>query len=96
MLKPDTIVKRKAGLLASIMDGETVMLDVDSGHYFGLSGAGSHIWNMLEEERSVAAVVDDVKAQYAVGTGDNVDEDVIAFLQKLVDKSLIGIADEDA
>ena len=93
MLNADTIVKRKAGLLASIMDGETVMLDVDSGHYFGLSGAGSHIWSMLEQERSVAAVVDGVKAQFAVGADDNVDEDVIAFLQKLVDKGLVGVAD---
>ncbi|MET4697347.1 hypothetical protein ABIE65_000358 [Constrictibacter sp. MBR-5] len=87
-----TILRRRAELLASTMDGETVMLDVETGHYFGLSGVGPHIWSMLEQDRSVGAIVDGVKAHFAVGPEDSVSEDVLAFLQKLVDKGLVMVA----
>jgi len=88
----DTMLRRKAELLASTMDGETVMLDVESGHYFGLSGVGPHIWSMLEQDRSVGAIVEGVKAHFAVGAEDSVDEDVMDFLRQLVDRGLVMVA----
>ncbi|WP_239019830.1 PqqD family protein [Sphingomonas suaedae] len=74
-----------------MMDGETVMLDVESGHYFGLSGIGPHIWTMLEQDRSVGEIIADVKAEFAIGAGDMVDQDVTHFVQELVDKGLVTI-----
>lgn len=85
----DTVLRRKPDLLTSMMDDETVMLDVESGHYFGLSGVGPHIWTLLEQDRSAEAIVASVKAAFAVGADDSVDRDVMNFLQKLVDKGLI-------
>lgn len=93
VLHSHTILRRKADLLASTMDGEIVMLDAESGHYFGLSGVGPHIWSLLEQDRSVAEVIGSVKAEFAVGPGDSVDWEVTEFLQKLVEKGLVKVAD---
>lgn len=87
-----TIVRRKPGLLESKMDGETVMLDIESGRYFGLSGVGAYIWNRLDQGCSVGAIVDGVKSEFAIGAADSVDQDVTTFLRHLVDRGLVTIA----
>jgi len=69
------------------------MLDMNSGSYFGLSGVGPHIWHMLEQDCSVGAIVDGVKEAFAVSADDTVDQDVMTFLQEMVDKELVRVAD---
>lgn len=91
VVSSDTILRRNPDLLASEMDGETVMLDIESGHYFGLSGAGPHIWNLLEQDRSAGAIVESVSAEFAGASDDSVAQDVMDFLQKLVDKGLVTV-----
>ncbi len=91
MLNVDTILRRKPDLLASEMDGETVMLDIEGGHYFGLSGTGPHIWSLLDQDRSAGAIVESVSAEFAVASDDSVAQDVMDFLQKLVDKGLVTV-----
>lgn len=93
MLNSDTILKRRPELLATGMGHDVVMLDMDSGHYFGLSGVGPHIWNQLEQAASVQDVVDSVNASFSVSAGDSVDRDVSHFLQALVDKGLVAVVD---
>ncbi len=92
-MNSETILRRKPDLIATSMGDEAVMLDIESGYYFGLSGVGPHIWHMLEQSCSAGAVVDSVKAAFAVGADDNVDRDVITFLQRLVDKGLVRVVD---
>ena len=92
MLDSETILRRRPDLVASTMDDETVMLDIESGYYFGLSGVGPHIWTMLEQERSVGAIVEGVKSHFEIGAADSVEEDVTTFLQLLVDKGLVMVA----
>ena len=92
MLDPQTRLRRKPELIASTLDRETVMLDIESGKYFGLSGVGPRIWSMLDEECSVASIVEGVKSEFAIGAADSVDHDVKTFLQQLVDKGLVTVA----
>ena len=93
MLDPNTILRRRPELLATGMGDEVVMLDMDSGHYFGLSGVGPHIWDLLEQPQSVQDVLDGVKAAFAVGAADSVDRDVMQFLQALVHKGLVTVVE---
>lgn len=93
MLTPETRLRRRPELLATGMGHEVVMLDVDSGHYFGLSGVGPHIWEQLEQALSVQDIVDSVKAAFSVGAADSVDRDVTRFLQALVDKGLVTVVE---
>ncbi|WP_169542631.1 PqqD family peptide modification chaperone [Sphingomonas baiyangensis] len=91
MIGADTILRRKADLVASDMDGETVMLDIESGHYFGLSGVGPHVWAQLGHDQRVGALIDGVHAAFAVSETDDVERDVLAFVQALHDKGLVQV-----
>lgn len=92
VLNSQTRLRRRPDLLASTLDGETVMLDIESGYYFGLSGVGPHIWSLLDQECSVGAIVEGVKSHFEIGAADSVEEDVTTFLQLLVDKGLVTVA----
>lgn len=79
---------RRSNLVASDMDGETVMMSVERGEYFGLNGLGTRIWNLLErpasEDQIVAAVCREFDVDVAACT-----RDVRAFLDELLEMDLI-------
>lgn len=52
--------------LAAEFDQQLVMLDIDSGNYFGLNGTAAVIWTVLEHPHSVAGIVDTLRKQFDV------------------------------
>jgi len=87
-----SILKRSPDLFAVDMDGEMVMLDVQSGSYFGLAGAGPHIWQALEHDKTAAEIVADVEATFETNADDPFVHEIMAFLQELVDNGLLSVA----
>jgi len=49
---------RRSGLLAAAVREETVMMDIESGRYYGLDDIGSEIWRRLESPCTFGALVD--------------------------------------
>jgi Coenzyme PQQ synthesis protein D (PqqD) len=45
---------------------EVVMLDMESGYYFGLNSMASVIWNMLQNAVTVEEIVGKLLTEYAV------------------------------
>ena len=43
----DSIIVRNVELLDSEIDGEIVMMNIESGKYFGMNKVGSEIWKMI-------------------------------------------------
>ena len=37
------------------LDGESVVLDMSSGKYYGLNSVGSEVWNLIQQPRTVRA-----------------------------------------
>jgi hypothetical protein len=50
--------------MARQVGSETVILDLASGLYFGLDEVGTRVWELLGTGRSVAAVCDELHAEY--------------------------------
>lgn len=90
-LQMDSTVRRKPDMVATDMAGVTVMLDLDSGKYFALSGVGPHVWSTVEERRSVAEVVESVRGHFDVPEGEDVAGEVLAFLSSLGEKGLVEV-----
>ena len=86
-----TTLKRNPELLAVDMDGETVMMDMESGNYFGINAVGSHIWEVLETENKVTTIIETVSSQFEVKNGDTVQEDIMAFLGDMVEQRLVEV-----
>lgn len=49
-----TLLSRPANLVASEIDGEMVILSIESGHFFQLNDVGSRIWEALETPMTMA------------------------------------------
>ncbi|MBL8482026.1 MAG: lasso peptide biosynthesis PqqD family chaperone [Rhodocyclaceae bacterium] len=59
-------VVRNPDLVATDMDGETVMMSVERGEYYGLKGVGSRVWELLAQPASVTDLAQTICAEYAI------------------------------
>lgn len=62
----DTTFVKSDGPVATRVPDETVILDAESGRYFGLDGVGSRVWELLSEPTRFADLVATVVAEYDV------------------------------
>jgi len=86
----NTIVKRNPEIVHSDMDGETVMMSVVNGSYYGLNPVASHIWDLLESEMNVRHLCDLLQEKYDV-SGAQCGEEVCMFLTKMAEDKIIEI-----
>ncbi len=76
-----TIVQSKIG-------EEVVMLDMDSGFYFGLNSVASVIWGLLANEISFEALIDQLMVQFEVDRS-LCETDSKELLDQLLEKNII-------
>jgi hypothetical protein len=88
----ETVIVRNEELLTSDLDGETIMLSVESGNYYGLDQVGSRLWALIEQPRSVSDLCDMLVAEFDVER-DQCEKDILAFLHELVDEKIVKVAD---
>lgn len=72
------------------LEGETAMLNMEDGVYYGLNNVGASVWNHIQKVRSVQEVVDKILEEYEVKP-DQCQEDIVQLLEELLEKGLIKI-----
>lgn len=82
ILTKDSIIKQTGDVVASEIDGETVMMSIENGEYYGLDGIGSHIWELIRKRIKVSDLIDCLMKKYEVDF-DTCEKDVMAFLNEL-------------
>ena len=87
-LLPDSRYVPSPDITVRVLDGEAVLLNVQTGAYFGLNKVGTHIWQLYSEGKSTAEVVDGVCLRFAV-TVERAEADVRAFTERLVERGLL-------
>jgi len=75
-------------VLARQVGGETVMLDLAKGAYFGLDPVGARIWQLLAEGKTLAEVCDAIVAEYDVSHED-AERDLLALVADLMAQGLV-------
>jgi hypothetical protein len=78
------------GVLASELGAEVVMLNLEDGVYYGLDGAGSEIWKLLQRPITVDEIVRAIVAVYDVDV-ERCRRDVRGLLGTLVERGLVEI-----
>ena len=73
------------------LDGEAVLLNVDSGTYYGLNHIGVHLLNGLQDGRSVTRISADIALQYQVDAYQ-VQTDLNELLNQLIQQQLLSCA----
>lgn len=81
-------VVQSRNYIASDMNGERVLLCVDSGKYYNLGVMGSIIWDMLEQPVKVGEIVQNLLDQYEIDR-PSCEAEVFAFLAKLNAEGLV-------
>jgi hypothetical protein len=81
---PDAVISRD-------LAGETVMLNLDTGIYFGLDPIGTVVWKHLQDARPLRDACARITAQYDVSP-DVAAEDVIRLVEQFISRGLALVA----
>jgi len=72
------------------LDGELVMLNLESGMYFGLDKVGTRIWQLIHEYGSLQRVFERMCDEYDVAP-DRLERDLLALVGALSAKGLVKV-----
>lgn len=89
-IETDTTVVARDEHVATTVDGETVLLNNETGTYQGLHGVGTRIWAEIQEPTTVEEVVETVATEYDVSL-QRCERDVREFLGELAVEGLVEI-----
>lgn len=78
---PEQVMARDVG-------GETIILDLASGTYFGLDAIGGRIWQLMSEGKSLVEICDAMQQAYVVPR-EHIERDVLSLAETLRAKQLI-------
>jgi len=86
-------VKIPETVLSTDLENEGVLLNLETGEYFGLDAVGMDMWNVLSNSETVEDARTTLLAQYEV------DEDVLIrdlddLIAKLAERKLVLVNDE--
>lgn len=73
------------------LDGETIVLSLESGMYYGLNATGSRVWRLIEDGATAAQMIDRISREFG-HPADEVRADVEALLGVLQQKGLVTAA----
>jgi hypothetical protein len=74
--------------------GEVLMLDLASQHYFGLTGSGSEMWQLIAEHGSSDPVIESLLAKYDVDPA-SLRADFERLVEELTAKGMLRVSRGD-
>jgi hypothetical protein len=83
-----TVIAQSPELVSTNIEGQTALLSIHNGAYYGMDRVGSRVWALIEQPRAVSAVVDQLLKEFAVER-PTCEQHVLTFLQKLADADLL-------
>jgi hypothetical protein len=87
----DSIIKVSGDVILQELDGEAILLDMQSEIFFGLDPVGTDIWQLLKTHGHVKTVARILAENYQAGE-DDLAEKLLDFIDKLRAKGLVEIA----
>ena len=90
-LSPDDRLMPSEQVMMRELSGESVLLDLKSGVYFGLNGVGTRIWALMAEGGSLRDVGHAVCEEFEVEPSDLQDE-LLRFASELCAHGLCHVA----
>ena len=69
------------------MDGESVLLNLETGMYFGLDEVGTRVWRLAADNGSLRAIRERLVEEYDADA-PTIERDLLALAEALVSKGL--------
>ena len=70
------------------LDGEAVLLNLESGRYYGLDPVGSRIWQFVQETPLLRSVWQSMQDEFDA-PADTLHKDLLAFIDELSGEGLV-------
>ncbi|MCF8346876.1 MAG: PqqD family peptide modification chaperone [Bacteroidales bacterium] len=86
----ETVVQRDPEQEFSAIDGEVVMLSLKTGEYYALNSVASRIWEIMEKQKTVKELTEQLMEEYDVDP-DTCVTDTLECLNDFQQKSLLKI-----
>jgi hypothetical protein len=87
-ISPSSIVVCTDENLYCDLQGEAVVLNIQSGIYFGLNTLGARIWELIQKPAKVSFVRDELVKEFDIHPA-NCEADLLVFLKQLQANALI-------
>ena len=91
MIREESYVKRNNEVFASEIDDEVVMMNIDTGKYYGMDAIGSRIWELIADEIQVKELIGKLMEEYDVEE-EQCRKDVLEFLNQLNANKLLQVS----
>lgn len=91
-ISPNTTIVASRDQVSSDLAGESVILNLKNGTYYGLNEIGSVIWNLIQEPKTLADIYVHIQQEYDVDA-QTCEADIQALLQDLINAQLIETSD---
>lgn len=75
------------------VENKGLLIHGQKGKVRTVNSVGDFIWNLMDGQKSVAQIIDQVKSEFTYQV-DTIKSDVIHYLQELSDRSLIYLKEE--
>ena len=86
----DTLLNIPEAVYTQDIDDETILLDIQSGHYFGLDSVGSRMWQLMREHGALRPTYEILLTEYEVAP-ERLEADLLALAEKMIEKGLVEI-----
>ena len=87
----ETRVTMRDGVMFNRAGEEIVLLDLDSGTYYGLDEVGARLWELITGTATIGEAIDTMLREYDVAR-EVLERDVFRLLGELEEKGLISAA----
>jgi len=87
----ETRVTMRDGVMFNRAGEEIVLLDLDSGTYYGLDEVGARLWELITGTATIGEAIDTMLGEYDVER-EVLERDVFRLLAELEEKGLISAA----
>jgi len=85
-----SVIAKNAEIVTADMDGETVMMSIETGKYYNLGKMGSVIWSMLETPLSLETLIEKLLGKFNVER-EQCEKEVSSFLSETYKEGLVTI-----
>ena len=82
------ILRNDKEFLSTQIDGEAVIMNIETGDYFGLNSTVTDMWNLTAQALSISALKDQMLEMYDVKEEDW-EKDSMPILEEMYDKKMI-------
>ena len=86
----DSIIKQAANQVSSNLADEVIILNLQSGTYYGLNSVGARIWNLIQEPVALHEVLSILLEEYEV-MPKRCEADLLILIEQLTSKGLIEV-----